>query len=63
MDWPSADLINALWATGAALINALTNIHEQNAGGSTQLLFADDDLYIMQRSGAGEQTGLVLLPE
>ena len=53
MDWPNADLINALFEPGAALINALTNIHEQNAGGSTQVLFADDDLYVMQRSGAG----------
>ena len=42
-------------------IDALIKIHEQNAGGSTQLLFANDDLYVMQRSGAGDQSGLVLI--
>ena len=36
-------------------------VHEQNAATSTQVLFADDDLYMMQRSGAGDQTGLVLV--
>jgi alpha-amylase len=42
-------------------IDALIKVHEQNAGGSTQLLFADDDQYVMQRSGAGDQSGLVLI--
>ncbi len=39
-------------------IDALVKVHEQNAAGPTQVLFTDDDLYIMQRSGAGDQTGL-----
>ena len=34
-------------------INALIKVHEQNAAGSTQVLFVDHDLYIMQRSGHG----------
>ena len=36
-------------------------VHKQNAAGSTQILFTNDDLYIMQRSGAGERSGLVLV--
>jgi len=42
-------------------INALIKVHEQNAAGPTQVLFAVDDLHIMQRSGAGDQTELVLV--
>ena len=33
-------------------IDALIKVHEQNAAGPTQVLFANDDLYIMQRLGA-----------
>ena len=36
-------------------------VHEQNAAGPTQVLFADNDLYVMQRSGAGDRSGLVLV--
>jgi alpha-amylase len=42
-------------------IDALIKVHEQNAAGPTQVLFANDDLYIMQRLGAGDQTGLSLV--
>src|SRR4029450_11303221 len=42
-------------------IDALIKVHEQNAVGPAQVLFADDDLYIMQRSGARDQSGLVLV--
>jgi alpha-amylase len=42
-------------------IAALVKIHEQNAVGPTQVLFADDALYIMQRSGTGDKSGLVLV--
>src|SRR5207247_7257278 len=42
-------------------IDALVRVHEQSAAGSTQVLFADDDLYTMQRSGAGDQGGLVFV--
>jgi alpha-amylase len=33
--------------------------HEQCAGGATQVLYSDDNLYIMQRTGSGAQPGLV----
>jgi len=42
-------------------IDALIKVHEQNAAGPTQVLFANDDIYIMQRLGAGDQTGLSLV--
>jgi alpha-amylase len=42
-------------------IDALVQVHEKNAAGSTQILFTNDDLYIMQRSGAGDQSGLVFV--
>jgi alpha-amylase len=42
-------------------IAALVNVHEKYAGGSTRVLYADNDLYIMQRSGFGAQPGLVFV--
>jgi len=42
-------------------ISALIKVHEQNAAGSAQVLFVDDDLYIMQRSGLGNQSGLIFV--
>ena len=42
-------------------IVALVKLHETHAGGSTEILYCDDDLYIMQRSGQGSQPGLVLV--
>jgi len=42
-------------------IEALVKAHEEYAGGSTQILHVDDDLYIMQRTGAGDQPGLVFV--
>ena len=42
-------------------IDALIRVHEQNATGPTQVLFVDDDLYVMQRAGSGDQNGLVLV--
>jgi alpha-amylase len=42
-------------------INALIKVHERNAAGPTQLLFVDDDLYVMQRLGAGDQNGLAFV--
>ena len=41
-------------------IAALVKVHEQCAGGATQLLYVDDDLYVMQRTGHGNQQGLIL---
>ena len=42
-------------------IDALIKVHEQNAAGPTQIFHVDDDLYIMQRLGAGDQSGLILV--
>lgn len=42
-------------------IAALVKVHEQYAGGSTDILYCDDDLYIMQRRGSDEQKGLVFV--
>jgi len=42
-------------------IDALIHVHERYAGGMTHNLFVDDDLYIMQRTGAGNQPGLVFV--
>jgi alpha-amylase len=40
-------------------IAALVSAHEKYAGGATSTLFLDDNLYIMQRSGYGDQPGLI----
>jgi alpha-amylase len=42
-------------------IEALIKVHEQNAAGPAEVLFVNDDIYVMQRSGAGDQTGLVFV--
>jgi alpha-amylase len=42
-------------------IAALVRAHESLAGGSTEVLWVDDDLYIMQRSGFGANPGLVFV--
>ena len=42
-------------------IDALIKVHEQNARGPTQVLFVDDDLYLMQRLGTSNQTGLLFV--
>ena len=40
-------------------IAALVQAHEKYAGGGTQTLWLDDNLYIMQRTGYGDKPGLV----
>jgi alpha-amylase len=40
-------------------IAALVRAHERYAAGSTQTMYLDDDLYIMQRSGHGGAPGLI----
>jgi len=40
-------------------IAALVQAHHQYAGGSAQVLWVDDDLYLMQRTGFAEQPGLI----
>lgn len=42
-------------------IDALVMAHERYAGGTTDVLFVDDDLYIMQRNGYANQAGLVFV--
>ena len=42
-------------------IEALIRLHEQYAGGKTDILYCDNDLYIMQRTGADKQIGLVFV--
>jgi alpha-amylase len=42
-------------------IAALVAAHERYAGGGTDVLHVDDDLYIMQRRGFGGQPGLVFV--
>jgi alpha-amylase len=40
-------------------IDALILIHEQYAGGKSDILYVDDDLYILQREGHDNQKGLI----
>jgi alpha-amylase len=42
-------------------IEALIHLHERYAGGKTNILYCDNDLYIMQRSGNETQRGLVFV--
>ena len=42
-------------------VEALVKTHELYAGGQTKILYTDDDLYIMQRYGTGDQPGLVFV--
>lgn len=42
-------------------IAALVKVHEDHAAGATTVLHVDDDLYIMQRNGMGEQKGLIFV--
>ncbi len=42
-------------------IAALIKIHEQYANGNREILYVDDELYIMQRLGAEDKPGLVFV--
>jgi len=42
-------------------IAALIKAHEGYAGGTTTVLYADHDLYVMQRNGFATQPGLILV--
>jgi alpha-amylase len=55
--WP--DWSNLALAGTEHGIAALVQAHELYAGGSTEVLYVDDDLYIMQRSGYNGKKGLV----
>ena len=56
MDWYNFGLAKTGSPNGIA---ALMAAHERYAGGATQVLYADDNLYVMQRTGAGGPPGLV----
>jgi alpha-amylase len=56
MDWYNYGLAKSGTPNG---IQALIQAHEAHAGGGTNVLYVDDDLYIMQRSGFGAQNGLL----
>jgi alpha-amylase len=56
MDWYNSGLAMTGTPNGIA---ALVAAHEKYAGGATQVLYSDDNLYIMQRTGSGAQPGLV----
>jgi alpha-amylase len=42
-------------------IDALVGVHEKYAGGSTNIVYCDHDLYIMERRGTDQQRGLLLV--
>ena len=56
MDWYNSGLAQVGTPNGIA---ALVGAHEHFAGGATQVLFAGDDVYIMQRVGDSTHPGLV----
>jgi alpha-amylase len=56
LDYFNYGLARAGTANGIA---ALVGAHERLAGGSTDVLYVDDNLYLMQRTGFGQQPGLV----
>ena len=55
-DWFTYGLAEPGKASG---IERLVEVHESNAGGGTNILYADDVFYVMERTGAGSQPGLV----
>ena len=57
-DYFNLELAREGTATG---IEALVRLHEQHAGGKTNILYCDNDLYIMQRTGNETQSGLVFV--
>jgi alpha-amylase len=59
--WQDYYNYNLAQTGGANGIDALIQVHEKYAGGCTDILFCDDDLYIMQRRGYLEQKGLVFV--
>ena len=55
-DWFNYGLAEPGKASG---IERLVEVHESNAGGATNILYADDVFYVMERTGSGSQAGLV----
>ena len=46
---------------GQSGIAALARAHKDHAGGAASVLYVDDDFYVMQRNGNGEQKGLLFV--
>ena len=59
--WQDYYALNLGLAGEKSGIAALVRAHEDHAGGATSILHVDDNLYIMQRGGAGNQKGLVFV--
>lgn len=57
-DYFNCDLSQIGYRSGIA---ALVEVHEKYAGGPTDILFVDHDLYIMQRRGDGARPGLLFV--
>lgn len=57
--WHDYFNLNLALADTSNGIAALVNVHEKYAGGDTEILYADDNLYIMQRTGYEDKRGLV----
>ena len=55
-DWFNYGLAGPGSASG---IERLVQVHESHAGGRANILYVDDLLYIMERTGAGTQPGLL----
>jgi alpha-amylase len=55
-DWFNYGLAGPDSASG---IERLVQVHESHAGGMANILYVDDLLYIMERTGAGTQPGLL----
>jgi alpha-amylase len=55
-DYYDFDLAQSGNASG---IDALISIHEKSAGGESDILYVDDDLYILQRRGLEGKKGLI----
>ena len=59
--WQDYFTWNLAQADNKSGIAALVRLHEQYAGGDADVLYCDDDLYIMQRKGNDSQNGLVFV--
>ena len=57
-DWFNYGLAETGCASG---IERLVKLHESHAGGATNILYVDDSLYVMERTGVGTQPGLVFV--
>lgn len=55
-DWSTYGLAEPGQSSG---IERLTKVHESRAGGGTNVLYVDDVFYVMERTGFGDQPGLV----